>query len=74
ITAHRAQGQTYSQVVVDLQSTNSVEAAYVMVSRATSIQSLLILRPFELRRIRKRQLMTPLKREMRRLQILALQT
>lgn len=74
ITAHRAQGQTYSQVVIDLQNTKSVEAAYVMVSRATSLQSLLILRPFELRRIRKRQQTTPLKREMRRLQVLALQT
>lgn len=46
MTAHRAQGQTMSHVIVDLDSCSTPEAAYVMVSRATSLDGLMVLRPF----------------------------
>ncbi|KAF5334229.1 hypothetical protein D9611_014313 [Ephemerocybe angulata] len=46
MTAHRAQGQTMENVIVDLQSCSSTESAYVMVSRATSLDGLFVLRHF----------------------------
>ena len=51
ITAHKAQGQTMKKVIVDLNSCVGTEAAYVMVSRCTSLEGLLVLRPFSLRKI-----------------------
>lgn len=46
MTSHKAQGQSLSHVIVDLESCSGTEAPYVMASRATSLQGLLILRPF----------------------------
>ena len=46
MTAHKAQGQTFSKVIVDLQGCRGSEAPYVMLSRATSLDGILILRPF----------------------------
>lgn len=48
ITAHKSQGQTLEKIVVDLGSKwcRGTEKPYVMISRATSLQSLFILRPF----------------------------
>ncbi|RDB20445.1 hypothetical protein Hypma_012444 [Hypsizygus marmoreus] len=51
MTCHRAQGQSMPRVIVDLQACTGTEAPYVMVSRATSLQGLLILRPFEKKKI-----------------------
>jgi hypothetical protein len=51
ITAHKAQGQTMRRVVVDLSSCVGTEAAYVMVSRCTSLRGLMILRPFPIGRV-----------------------
>lgn len=51
ITAHKAQGQTIKKVVVDLASCIGTEAAYVMVSRCTSLQGLMVLRPFPISKI-----------------------
>jgi hypothetical protein len=51
VTAHRAQGQSMEKVIVDLESCQGTEAPYVMVSRATSLEGLLILRPFQQKRI-----------------------
>ena len=68
-TCHRAQGQTFSHVIVDLKSCPNTESAYVMLSRATSIDGVRILRPFALDKIT-----TPsskdLLRELARLRIL----
>lgn len=46
MTAHKAQGQTLDYVIADLQSCRGTEPAYVMASRATSLDGLLILRDF----------------------------
>ena len=51
ITAHKAQGRTMTQVVVDLNSCIGTEAAYVMISRCTSLKGLMILRPFPITKI-----------------------
>ncbi|KAF7791121.1 hypothetical protein EIP86_002132 [Pleurotus ostreatoroseus] len=72
-TAHRAQGQSYDKVVVDLQDCQGSECPYVMLSRARSLEGVLILRPFD-----KRKICTPpaegLSTELRRLEWLALLT
>ncbi|KAF8234867.1 hypothetical protein L208DRAFT_1259677, partial [Tricholoma matsutake] len=46
-----AQGQSLEKVIVDLESCQGMEAPYVMVSRATSLDGLLILHPFQQKRI-----------------------
>ena len=74
ITAHRAQGQTYTHVVVDLQNAMSIEAAYVMLSRATNLNGILILRPFNFRRIHQPSRDTDRMRDADRLKVLSLQT
>ena len=51
ITAHKSQGQTISRVVVDLNSCIGTEAAYVMISRCTSLGGLAVLRPFPISKI-----------------------
>jgi len=51
ITAHKSQGQTMNRVVVDLKSCIGTEAAYVMVSRCTSLEGLSVLRPFPVSKI-----------------------
>jgi hypothetical protein len=50
-TAHKAQGQTMTRVVVDLASCIGTEAAYVMISRCTSLSGLMVLRPFPIAKI-----------------------
>ena len=52
ITAHKAQGQTLEKVIVDLASCMGTEAAYVMVSRCTSLDGLMVLRPFPIGKIK----------------------
>ena len=51
ITAHKAQGQTMKRAIVDLNSCVGTEAAYVMVSRCTHLDGLLVLRPFPISKI-----------------------
>ena len=51
MTAHKAQGQTFGHVIIDLQSCSGSEAPYVMLSRATSLNGVMILRPFKRSRI-----------------------
>jgi hypothetical protein len=46
MTAHKAQGKTMDAIVVDLESTCGTESPYVMISRATSLDGVFILRPF----------------------------
>jgi hypothetical protein len=54
MTAHRAQGQTMPYVIADLEGARSVKAAYVMVSRATSLDGLLIYRPFSISKLQRK--------------------
>ncbi|KAG1849365.1 hypothetical protein C8R48DRAFT_576090, partial [Suillus tomentosus] len=54
MTTHKAQGKTLAQAIVDIESCKGTEAPYVMLSRVISLSSLLILRPFSIKRIRSR--------------------
>jgi hypothetical protein len=47
MTAHKSQGQSLEKVIVDLESCRGTEAPYVMVSRATSLDGLLVYRAFD---------------------------
>ncbi|KAF9011108.1 hypothetical protein BDQ17DRAFT_1233446 [Cyathus striatus] len=69
MTAHKAQGKTLDNVVVDLESCRGTEAPYVMLSRVKSIQGLAILRPFRDSNIRCRQ-SQDVRQEMTRLEVL----
>ncbi|KAG2152921.1 hypothetical protein DEU56DRAFT_713365, partial [Suillus clintonianus] len=75
ITAHKSQGQTMQKVIVDLGNKwcRGTEKPYVMVSRATSLQSLFILRPFSYNTICSHP-SEDVRREMVRLDILNLNT
>ena len=50
-TSHKSQGQTMNRVIVDLNSCIGTEAAYVMVSRCTSLEGLSVLRLFPISKI-----------------------
>lgn len=55
-TDYKSQGQTLDFVVVDLASAGrSLESAYVMISRATSLENVMVLRDFPLERINRLQ-------------------
>ena len=51
MSAHRSQGQTLPKAKVDFQSCRGTEAPYVMTSRVRFLNDLLILRPFEHKKI-----------------------
>ncbi|EIM85242.1 uncharacterized protein STEHIDRAFT_40673, partial [Stereum hirsutum FP-91666 SS1] len=72
-TAHKAQGKSLVHVVVDIESCRGTESPYVMVSRATSLSGLLILRPFTRSKICSRQ-SEETRDEMKRLGCLRLHT
>jgi hypothetical protein len=71
MTVHKAQGQTMDNVIVDLQGCDGTESAYVMISWVTSLQGLLILRPFEKKKIQC-NMSEDTRKEFRRLHILNL--
>jgi hypothetical protein len=73
MTDYKAQGRTMSNVIIDLQSCPSRESAYVMLSRATSLNSLAILRPFK-SDILTRHASEEYRNEARRLQLKAYET
>jgi len=73
ITAHKAQGQTMEKVVIDLAGCSGTEQPYMMVSRSTSIDGLIILRDFKFGKITKRH-SKDLRKEFARLETLRLQT
>ena len=73
MTAHKAQGQTMEKVLVDLESCKGTESPYVMVSRVTSLEGLLILRPFKSSKIQCR-LSEDTRKEFKRLEKLRLHT
>lgn len=51
MTTHQAQGQTLDQVIIDLQSCKGMEVPYVMASHARLLDGLLILQPFDKKKI-----------------------
>jgi hypothetical protein len=73
MTVHKAQGQTMGRVVVDVAGCTGTEAPYVMLSRATTLDGLLILRGFDKRQITKRQ-SEDLRREFSQLELLKWKT
>ncbi|KAJ7715807.1 hypothetical protein B0H16DRAFT_1210338, partial [Mycena metata] len=73
ITAHKSQGKTLAACVVDLRLCQGSESPYVMISRVTSLEGLVILMPFSKDRICCRQ-NEDLRLEFRRLRYLELQT
>ncbi|KIO18984.1 hypothetical protein M407DRAFT_54816, partial [Tulasnella calospora MUT 4182] len=54
-TDYKSQARTLNHVVLDIASAGSLESVYVMVSRAVGLKNVLILRPFELLKIQRRQ-------------------
>ncbi|KAJ7154988.1 hypothetical protein C8R43DRAFT_863249, partial [Mycena crocata] len=73
LTAHKAQGKTLEHCVVDLTGCRGTESPYVMISRATSLEGLVILSPFKKEQICCRQ-SEDIRNENRRLNFLALRT
>ncbi|KAG1830650.1 hypothetical protein EV424DRAFT_1307763, partial [Suillus variegatus] len=55
MTTHKAQGQTMERAIVDFEGCTGMEAPYVMLSRVTSLEGLLVLRPFNKKKICCRQ-------------------
>lgn len=56
MTDYKSQGQSLKLVILDLASSgHRLESAYVMVSRATALDNLLLLRDFDISRICRRQ-------------------
>ncbi len=47
LTDYKAQGKTMKQVIVDIESCHGSQSPYVMLLRATSLNGLRILRPFD---------------------------
>ncbi|KAJ4464238.1 hypothetical protein C8J55DRAFT_412949, partial [Lentinula edodes] len=72
-TTHKAQGQTLDTAIVDIESCRGTEAPYVMVSRVRTLDGLLILRPFQFKKIQCRQSQDS-RLEHRRLFFLSLET
>ncbi|KAG1887031.1 hypothetical protein F4604DRAFT_1503570, partial [Suillus subluteus] len=54
-TTHKAQGQTMQCTIIDLESCSGTEAPYIMLSHVTSLDGLLILCPFNKKKICCRQ-------------------
>ena len=73
MTVHKAQGQTLGRVIIDLAGCVGTEQPYVMVSRVSSLQGLMVLRDFDTRQIAKRRA-EELRREFIRLTTLKWQT
>jgi hypothetical protein len=73
MTVHKAQGQTMDRVIVDLAGCTGTEPPYVMCSRATSLNGLVVLRGFDRRQIGKRR-SEELRKEFDRLMHLKWQT
>jgi hypothetical protein len=73
MTAHKAQGQTLEQAIIDLQSCFGTESAYLMASRVKSLNGLAILRPFDKCKIQSRQ-SEDSRKEAKRLEYLNLHT
>ena len=55
MTIHKAQGQTMACVIVDLMGCVGTEPPYMMVSRATSLDGLIVLQDFDTKQIAKRR-------------------
>ncbi len=66
MTDYKSQGRTMQKIIIDLQSTHSRQSAYVMLSRVKNFSGLLILRPFQPKKLTT-EFDQDLKKELRRL-------
>jgi hypothetical protein len=73
MTAYKAQGKTLDAAAINLVDCHGTESAYVMVSRVTSLDGLVIISPFSKEKICCRT-SEDLRNETDRIQMLALQT
>jgi hypothetical protein len=73
MTAHKAQGKSLEVVMMDLESTIGTESPYVMLSRATSLAGVFILRPFQ-KKVIQRHPSQDVRNEFRRVDMLYHQT
>ena len=73
MTVHKAQGQTMGCVIIDLMGCFGTELPYVMVSRAMSLDGLIVLQDFDMKQISK-QRSEDLRKEFDHLRLLRLQT
>ncbi|KAJ6521747.1 hypothetical protein B0H10DRAFT_1865144 [Mycena sp. CBHHK59/15] len=73
MTAHKSQGKTLTHTIINLQDCSGTESPYVMISRVTSLDGLLILKGFSKAKISCRQ-SEECRDEARRHEYLALQT
>ena len=73
VTAHKSQGLSLDNVVVDLQSCSGSESPYVMISRVKSLDGLMVLRPFHRSKI-SCNLQQDVRDELKRQRILELAT
>jgi hypothetical protein len=73
MTVHKAQGRTMDRVIMDLAGCRGTEPPYVMVSRATSLNAIKVLRDFDFKQITKRR-SEQLRDEFRRLTALKWKT
>jgi hypothetical protein len=69
-TDYKSQGRSLDHAIVDLASANSLQGAYVMLSRVRSLSGLAILRPFSWKRI-EQHLSEEMRTEMKRISELA---
>ncbi|KAK7022628.1 P-loop containing nucleoside triphosphate hydrolase protein [Favolaschia claudopus] len=53
-TDYKSQGRSLKKVIIDLSTCRSLQSAYVMLSRATSLEAIAVLRQFEPKKIYKR--------------------
>lgn len=73
MTVHKAQGCIMEKVIVDLAGCSGTESPYVMVSRATSLKAVKVLRDFDFKQITNCH-SEELRKELTRLEILKWQT
>ncbi|THU94163.1 hypothetical protein K435DRAFT_578785, partial [Dendrothele bispora CBS 962.96] len=72
-TSHKSQGRTLPNIVVDLRLCRGSESPYVMLSRATSLDGVIIIRNFDNKKLQCR-LNEDLRIEFKRIRVLQLQT
>ncbi|KAJ7079220.1 hypothetical protein C8R43DRAFT_832049, partial [Mycena crocata] len=73
MTAHKAQGKTLDACIISFTGCRGTESPYVMVSRATSLEGIIILTPFPKAKICCRQ-SEDTRVEIRRMRYYALNT
>ncbi|KAH9852943.1 hypothetical protein C2E23DRAFT_709153, partial [Lenzites betulinus] len=72
-TDYKSQGKSLTRAIVDIESANSLQGIYVMLSRVRSLEGLLVLRPFSVAKLCAR-LSQELRQELARIDVLVQRT